>query len=259
MFERFTDRVRRVMAMANQEAGRYNYEFIGTEHILLALSKGERGGAAAILKYLDVDVPKLCLDVEEVVRAGGGADMVNMGKLPQTPGARKVIENAITEARSLDLGYVGTEHALLGLMSTSDEVASQILTGVGLNIDEVREAAKKLSSRDVKPELNMGNLSRSPDTFHMFYPINCPTRLHIQRNDEAMSTISIPKGYMLAIQAKKDKNTVSKSQKIFRGDLVVRINKPAPGQQDGACHELMADSPFELTLKDSVVRVEEMI
>ncbi len=75
MFERFTDRVRTVMAMANQEARRYNDEFIGPEHILLGLLKGEPGGAAAMLNHLDVDVPKLRLDLEEVLRAGAWADI----------------------------------------------------------------------------------------------------------------------------------------------------------------------------------------
>ena len=97
MFERFTDRARKVMALANQEAQRFNHEFIGTEHILLGLVKEGSGVGATVLKNLDVDIKKLRLEVEKLVKSG--PDMVTMGKLPQTPRAKKVIEYAIEEAR----------------------------------------------------------------------------------------------------------------------------------------------------------------
>ena len=114
MYERFTDRARKVMELANQEAQRFNHEYIGTEHILLGLVKEGSGVAANVLKNLDIDLRKIRLEVEKIVQSG--PDMVTMGKLPQTPRAKKVIEYSIEEARNLNHNYVGTEHLLLGLL-----------------------------------------------------------------------------------------------------------------------------------------------
>src|SRR3954469_12330371 len=90
MYKRFTDRARKVMQLANQEAQRFNHEYIGTEHILLGLGKEGSGVAANVLKNLDIDLRKIRLEVEKIVQSG--PDMVTMGKLPQTPRAKKVIE-----------------------------------------------------------------------------------------------------------------------------------------------------------------------
>ena len=142
MFERFTDRARKVMALANQEAQRFNHEYIGTEHILLGLVKEGSGVGANVLKNLDVDLRKVRLEVEKLVKAG--PEVVMMGKLPQTPRAKKVIECAIEEARSLNHNYVGTEHLLLGLLREHDGVAAQVLMNLGLKLDEVREEVLNL-------------------------------------------------------------------------------------------------------------------
>ncbi len=142
MFERFTDRARKVMGLANQEAQRLNHEYIGTEHILLGLVKEGSGVGANVLKNLDVDLRKVRLEVEKLVKAG--PEMVTMGKLPQTPRAKKVIEYAIEEARSLNHNYVGTEHLLLGLLREQDGVAAQVLRNLGLKLDEVREEVRNL-------------------------------------------------------------------------------------------------------------------
>jgi len=137
MFERFTDRARKVMALANQEAQRFNHDVIGTEHILLGLVKEGSGVGATVLKNFDVDIKKLRLEVEKHVKSG--PDMVTMGKLPQSPRAKKVIEYAIEEARALNHNYVGTEHILLGLLRESDGIAAQVLMGLGLKLEEVRQ------------------------------------------------------------------------------------------------------------------------
>ncbi len=142
MFERFTDRARKVMALANQEAQRFNHEYIGTEHILLGLVKEGSGVAANVLKNLDVDIKKLRLEVEKLVKSG--PDMVTMGKLPQTPRAKKVIEYAIEEARSLNHNYVGTEHILLGLLRETEGVAAQVLMNLGLKLENVRQEVLNL-------------------------------------------------------------------------------------------------------------------
>jgi len=142
MFERFTDRARKVMALANQEAQRFNHEYIGTEHILLGLVKEGSGVGATVLKNLDVDIKKLRLEVEKLVKSG--PDMVTMGKLPQTPRAKKVIEYAIEEARALNHNYVGTEHILLGLLRESEGIAAQVLMNLGLKLEDVRQEVLNL-------------------------------------------------------------------------------------------------------------------
>ncbi len=142
MFERFTDRARKVMALANQEAQRFNHEFIGTEHILLGLVKEGSGVGATVLKNLDVDIKKLRIEVEKLVHSG--PDMVTMGKLPQTPKAKKVIEYAIEEARHLNHNYVGTEHILLGLLREAEGIAAQVLMNLGLKLEEVRQEVLNL-------------------------------------------------------------------------------------------------------------------
>jgi len=137
MYERFTDRARKVMQLANQEAQRFNHEYIGTEHILLGLVKEGSGVAANVLKNLDIDLRKIRLEVEKIVQSG--PDMVTMGKLPQTPRAKKVIDYSIEEARNLNHNYVGTEHLLLGLLREQEGVAAQVLMNLGLKLDDVRD------------------------------------------------------------------------------------------------------------------------
>ena len=136
-YERFTDRARKVMQFAHQEALRFNHEYVGTEHILLGLIKEGTGVAANILKKMGVDLRTMRLEVEKLVRSG--PDLVTMGRLPQTPRAKKAVEYAIEEARRLKHNYVGTEHLLLGLLKEHDGVAAQVMMNLGLKLDDVRE------------------------------------------------------------------------------------------------------------------------
>jgi ATP-dependent Clp protease ATP-binding subunit ClpC len=149
MYERFTDRARKVMQLANQEAQRFNHEYIGTEHILLGLVKEGSGVAANVLKNLDIDLRKIRLEVEKIVQSG--PDMVTMGKLPQTPRAKKVIEYSIEEARNLNHNYVGTEHLLLGLLREQEGVAAQVLMNLGLKLEDVREEVLNLLGHNMDP------------------------------------------------------------------------------------------------------------
>ena len=142
MYERFTDRARKVMQLANQEAQRFNHEYIGTEHILLGLVKEGSGVAANVLKNLDVDLRKIRLEVEKLVQSG--PEMVTIGKLPQTPRAKKVIEYSMEEARNLNHKYVGTEHLLLGLLREQEGVAAQVLMNLGMKLEDVREEVLNL-------------------------------------------------------------------------------------------------------------------
>jgi len=165
MFERFTDRARKVMALANQEAQRFNHDNIGTEHLLLGLVKEGSGVGATVLKNLDVDIKKLRLEVEKYVKSG--PDMVTMGKLPQTPRAKKVIEYAIEEARALNHNYVGTEHILLGLLREQEGIAAQVLMGLGLKLEDLRQEVLSLLGAGVEDSpsnmaMDMGVSSSRP-------------------------------------------------------------------------------------------------
>jgi ATP-dependent Clp protease ATP-binding subunit ClpA len=137
MFERFTERARTVMALANQEAQRFNHEYVGTEHILLGLVKEGHGVGANVLRKLGVDLTKVRSEVEKLVKPG--PDPVAPGKLPYTPRAKKVVECAIAEARRLDHNYVGTEHVLLGLLAEREGVAAQVLTNLGVRQEDARK------------------------------------------------------------------------------------------------------------------------
>src|SRR5262249_24164719 len=141
---------RKVMQLANQEAQRFNHEYIGTEHILLGLVKEGSGVAANVLKNLDIDLRKIRLEVERIVQTGTGSEMVTMGKLPHTPRAKKVIEYSIEEARNLGHNYVGTEHLLLGLLREQEGVAAQVLMNLGLKLEDVREEVLNLLGHNME-------------------------------------------------------------------------------------------------------------
>jgi ATP-dependent Clp protease ATP-binding subunit ClpC len=137
MHERFTDRARRVMQLANQEAQRFNHEYLGTEHMLLGIIKDGNGCAARLLKILGIDLRKVRLQVESLVQPG--PDMVTMWKLPRTPVAKAAVTYAVEESDTLRHNYVGTEHLLLGLLREQEGVAAQVLMNLGLKLEDVRE------------------------------------------------------------------------------------------------------------------------
>lgn len=140
--ERFTERARKVMALADHEAQQLNHEYIGTEHILLGLLKEGSGVGSAVLKNLGVDPVKVRVEIEKCVKPG--PETASTGRLPQTPRAKKVLEYTMEEARNLNHNYIGTEHLLLGLLREENGVAAQVLIDLGLKLDEVREEVLKL-------------------------------------------------------------------------------------------------------------------
>jgi nanoRNase/pAp phosphatase (c-di-AMP/oligoRNAs hydrolase) len=147
MLERFTDRARKVMALANQEAQRFNHEYIGTEHVLLGLVKEGSGVAANALKSLGLDLRKVRQEVEKLCKSGPDYEL--RGNLPQTPRVKKAIEYAIEEARNLNHNYVGTEHLLLGLIREQEGVAARVLCNLGLDLEDVQLATRKILSPDL--------------------------------------------------------------------------------------------------------------
>ncbi len=142
MFDRFTDRARKVMGLARQEAQRFSHDYIGTEHILLGLVQEGSGVAASVLKNLDIDLKKIRQEVEKLVSTG--TTMVTMGQLPFTPRAKKVLELSLEEASNLGHTYIGTEHLLLGLIRESEGIAAQVLKNLKVKVEDVREEVLEL-------------------------------------------------------------------------------------------------------------------
>ncbi len=142
MFNKFTERARKVILLAKQEAKRFNHDYIGTEHILLGLLREGEGVAAAVLQSLGMNLNNIRLEVEKLVQIG--PTTVVTGDLPFTPKAKKVMELAMEEARTLGHNYIGTEHLLLGLIREGEGVASQVFNNMGLDLEKVREEVIKL-------------------------------------------------------------------------------------------------------------------
>jgi ATP-dependent Clp protease ATP-binding subunit ClpC len=139
MYERFTDRARKVMQLANQESQRFNHESLDTEHILIGLVKEGSGVAANVLKNMDIDLGKIRQEVERLAPQNNGGDRAVIGRLPLAPKAKQVIDFSVEEARNLNHNYVGTEHLLLGLLREQDSVAAQTILNMKLKIEVVRE------------------------------------------------------------------------------------------------------------------------
>ena len=137
MFDRFTDRAKKVMNLARQEAQRFNHEYLGTEHILLGLVQEGSGVAANVLRNMNIDLAKIRTEVEKLVKTG--PSMVTMGQLPFTPRAKKVLELSMEEAGNLGHNYIGTEHLLLGLIKENEGIAAKVLTNLGVKLEDVRE------------------------------------------------------------------------------------------------------------------------
>ncbi|MDF1700638.1 MAG: ATP-dependent Clp protease ATP-binding subunit [Planctomycetota bacterium] len=146
MFDRFTDRARKVMGLARQEAQRFNHDYIGTEHVLLGLVQEGSGVAASVLKNLEIDLKKIRSEVEKLV--SNGTTMVTMGQLPFTPRAKKVLELSLEEASNLGHTYIGTEHLLLGLIRENEGIAAQVLRNLRVKLDDVREEVLELLGAD---------------------------------------------------------------------------------------------------------------
>ena len=139
MYDKFTERARKVIVHAREEARRFGHDYIGTEHILLGLVKEGTGVAAHVLKSLGVDLKKIRIEVEKLVQTTGSGSPSSQQQPPFTPRAKKVLELSVEEARNIGHNYVGTEHLLLGLLRENDGLAAQVLLNMGLKLESVRE------------------------------------------------------------------------------------------------------------------------
>ncbi len=182
MYEKFSYRARKVMQLANNEARRFNHEYIGTEHIIIGLCVEGSGIAAMALKNLGVDLGRVKIEVEQLIQFG--PEMVTMGKLPQTPRSKRVIELAMEEARRLRHNHVGTEHLLIGLCVEEEGVASQVLKNFGVTADVAREAVLRLTPRIEGTENKTG--------------LGCPNR-HRQHESGGKSAVESARCIVTAI------------------------------------------------------------
>jgi len=144
-FEKFSERARRVLSLAQEEAIRFNHNYIGTEHVLLGLVKESEGVAARVLGNLGVDLTKIRSAVEFII--GRGERPVSGENIGLTPRAKKVIELAVDEARRMSHHYIGTEHLLIGLLREGEGVAAGVLESLGVTLDKVRAETQKLLSQ----------------------------------------------------------------------------------------------------------------
>ena len=167
MFERFTERARAVSSMANGEAQRFNHEYIGTEHFLLALIKEGSGVASSALKNFGLDLDTARAEVSKFVK--NGPEMVTMGKLPQTPMLKRVIAYSIEESRGIGNNWVGTEHLLLGLLKELEigriegghSVPDKVFSSLNIDLNLFRESVLELlgkSARQKKEDADIGGL-----------------------------------------------------------------------------------------------------
>ena len=145
-FEKFSERARRVLSLAQEEAQRFNHNYIGTEHILLGLVRETEGVAAQVLSNLNVELVKVRSAVEFII---GRGERPTPGEIGLTPRAKKVIELAVDEARRLNHHYIGTEHLLTGLMREGEGVAAGVLESLGVSLEKVRAETNRISSQSV--------------------------------------------------------------------------------------------------------------
>jgi len=142
MFNRFTERARKVIVLAKEEAKRFNHDYIGTEHLLLGLIREGEGVAAAVLQKLGLDLETIRIEVEKLVQPGPQTQV--LGDIPFTPRSKKALELSAEEARAMGHNYIGTEHLLLGLVKEGEGMAFRVLLNLGLDLDRLRAEVMEL-------------------------------------------------------------------------------------------------------------------
>jgi ATP-dependent Clp protease ATP-binding subunit ClpA len=148
-FDKFTERARKVLSLAQEEAQRFQHNYIGTEHLLLGLIREGEGVAAKVLSNLGVELNKVREAVEATI---GRGDRIVLGQIGLTPRAKNVIELAVDEAHRLNHHYIGTEHLLLGLVREGDGIAAQVLQSLGVNLEKVRIQTIQVLSQSGRPQ-----------------------------------------------------------------------------------------------------------
>ncbi|MBO0794559.1 MAG: hypothetical protein J2P36_26905 [Ktedonobacteraceae bacterium] len=153
-FDKFTERARRALSLAQEEAQRLQHNYIGTEHLLLGLVRLEDGAAITVLKRLGVDLERVRHEIEIVI---GRGDRIVLGEVGLTPRAKRVIELAVDEARRLGHHYIDAEHLLLGIVCEGEGIAAGVLTGLRVNLEKVRRETEWVLNEERKAEEGRGN------------------------------------------------------------------------------------------------------
>ena len=160
-FDKFTERARKVLSLAQEEAQRFNHNYIGTEHLLLGLVREGEGVAAQVLSTLGVELNKVRSAVEFII---GRGDRIVLGEIGLTPRAKKVIELAVDEARRLNHHYIGTEHLLLGLVREGEGIAAGVLESLGVNLEKVRTTTIQILANKEPSRENRGGANKHSTT-----------------------------------------------------------------------------------------------
>jgi 2-C-methyl-D-erythritol 2,4-cyclodiphosphate synthase len=158
-FDKFTERARKVLSLAREEAQRFNHNYLGTEHLLLGLVREGEGVAAKVLANLGVDLDKVRSAVEQII---GRGDRIVLGEVGLTPRAKKVIELAVDESRRLGHHYIGTEHLLLGLVREGEGIAAGVLMSLGVGLEDVRTQTVQVLSRSSSAVSELGGAAGEP-------------------------------------------------------------------------------------------------
>jgi ATP-dependent Clp protease ATP-binding subunit ClpA len=158
-FDKFTERARKVLSLAQEEAQRFQHNYIGTEHLLLGLVREGDGVAARVLNNLGVELEQVRRAVEFII---GRGDRIVLGEIGLTPRAKKVIELAVDEARRLNHHYIGTEHLLLGLVREGEGIAAGVLESLGVNLERVRTQTIQVLSQSGSVEVSGAAISSAP-------------------------------------------------------------------------------------------------
>lgn len=225
MYERITDRGRRIMRLANQEAQRLGCEYIGPEHILVGLIQEGSGLAAYLLKNLDVDLHKLRSDVEQAARLsnepGAGA------RLPPRPSGKKVIEHAMAEAHDLRHDYVGSEHILLGLLREAGGAAQTALSAQGVTLERAREELVKLFGPGLRPELPPSGPRETEDLPPELAPIAAELEATIDRLSTAkLKAVADQDFEMAALLNDQEHTRQGERQTLLRDWIADRFAEP---------------------------------
>jgi ATP-dependent Clp protease ATP-binding subunit ClpC len=166
-FDRFTERARKVLSLAQEEAQRFKHNYIGTEHLLLGLIREEEGVGARVLNSLGADADKVRKAIEFII---GRGDRIVLGEVGLTPRSKKVIELAVDEARSLGHHYIGTEHLLLGLLREGEGIAAGVLESLGIKLDMARQKTLEMlqAPRQDQGDLSAARSAQKPDSYDGF-------------------------------------------------------------------------------------------
>ncbi len=179
-FDKFTERARKVLSLAQEEAQRFQHNYIGTEHLLLGLVREGEGVAAKVLANLGVELNKVRSAIEFII---GRGDRIVLGEIGLTPRAKKVVELAVDEARRLNHHYIGTEHLLLGLVREGEGIAAGVLESLGVNLEKVRTQTIQILSQSAMPMLSQPATSALKEAMEALEAVLREKEAAIQRQE----------------------------------------------------------------------------